>query len=180
MSSYNVLFSGEVVDGADVERVRVRVARELGIAEQKARQLFSGRTVVISSQLSYEEAESLVCRLADLGAICRTKDNAPKPANPARYKLDEQGIDKTLRDLTAAHVECPRCGNLQLLAEHCTRCGVDIDAAMKQKRKEDAIIQKRIRELRARQQSAPITATPAAPVADRGLGGWLRKIRGQG
>ena len=152
MSSYHIEFSGETIDGADRSQVQANLARELGLPEQKAEQLFSGRTVVIASQLSEPDAEALVHKLAELGAVCRRKDYGAKPANPARYKLDEQGVDKTLRDLTAAHVECPRCSNMQLLAEHCTRCGVDIDAAMKQRRKEDAIIEKRIKALRAQQE----------------------------
>ncbi len=190
MSTYQVLFSGDVVQGANPDQVRSNLARELGISEQKVRQLFSGRTVVIGSALSEREAESLVSRLGDLGAICRSKNNAPKAdsPNPARYKLDEKGIDKTLRDLTAAHVECPRCSNLQLIADHCTRCGIDIEAALKQKRKEDLIIEKKLRELRAGQQKqesaaaepSPITAMRPAPVAPqepRGISGWFRRRR---
>ena len=177
MASYHVLFSGETVDGADQVQVRTHLARELGIAEHKAKQLFSGRTVVIRSQLSEMDAQQLVSRLADLGAVCRVKDMTPKQPNPARYKLDEQGADKTLRDLTAAHVECPRCGNMQLLATHCSRCGVDIEAAQKQRRKEDAIIEKKIAALRAQQQGAqaePISADPGDR-AGRSLGRWFRR-----
>ena len=174
MASFHILFSGEIVAGAQRDRVQANLARELGVADHKAKQLFSGRTVVIKSQLSEEQAEAYVARLADLGAVCRLKGDKPKPPNPARYKLDNAGVDRTLRDLTAAHVECPRCGNEQLLAEHCQRCGVDIAAAQKQRRKEDAIIEKKIRELRAKQQPEPSPIVSEPRKSERG---WFSKRR---
>ena len=83
MGDYQVLFSGEVSRGADAESVRVRLARELGIDERKSRQLFSGRTVVVRSQLSQQEAMRLQERLAALGALCRVKNlTAPGASGP--------------------------------------------------------------------------------------------------
>lgn len=175
MSDYQVLFSGEVAKGSDLDAVRGRLARELGIDERKARALFSGRTVVIRSQLVEVEAQQLQQRLADLGAICRIKSLAA-PKGPAidKHALRMEGQnDQTLKDITAAHVECPRCGHLQLEASHCNQCGVDIAAATSQKRKEDLLIEKKIRALREGQGGAPrgagTTADAGRPamVADR-------------
>ena len=150
MNHYQVLFSGEVAEGAQEETVRVNLARELGVDERKIGQLFSGRTVVIRSQLTQEDALALQMRFADLGALTRIKDLTPKTEQKLDYRVDrgERGSDHTLRDITAAHVECPRCGHMQLEASHCARCGIDIAAAIKAQRKEDLIIEKKIRELR--------------------------------
>jgi ribosomal protein L37E len=150
MNHYQVLFSGEVAEGAQEATVRNNLSRELGIDERKIGQLFSGRTVVIRSQLSQEDALTIQARFADLGALVRIKDLTPKSEQKIDYRVDraERGGDHTLRDITAAHVECPRCGHLQLEASHCARCGIDIGAAIKAQRKEDLIIEKRIRELR--------------------------------
>ncbi len=150
MNQYQVLFSGEVAEGAKEATVRDNLSRELGIDERKAGQLFSGRTVVIRSQLSQEDALAMQARFADLGALVRIKDLTPKDGNKIDYRIDraERGGDHTLKDITAAHVECPRCGHLQLEASHCARCGIDIGAAIKAQRKEDLIIEKKIRELR--------------------------------
>jgi ribosomal protein L37E len=159
MGDYQVLFSGEVSRDSEVDQVRARLARELGIDDLKARALFSGRTVVIRSQLAEDEAQELQHRLADLGAICRIKSLAA-PRTPGA-QIDKHAPrmeghnDQTLKDITAAHVECPRCGHLQLESSHCTRCGIDIAAALVQKRKEDLLIQKKIRELRAGRTSQP-------------------------
>lgn len=155
MSNYQVLFSGEIVEGAQERTVRENVGRELGIDQRKATQLFSGRTVVIRSNLTQDEALTLQGRFADLGALCRIKDLTPKlEEKKLDYRVDraERSADHTLRDITAAHVECPRCGHLQLEASHCARCGIDIAAAIKAQRKEDLIIEKKIRELKEKRK----------------------------
>ena len=164
MSDYQVLFSGEVSRGSTPDQVRALLARELGIDDRKARALFSGRTVVIRSQLTENEAFELQRRLARLGAVCRIKSLAA-PRSPLHAQIDKDALrmeghnDHTLKDITAAHVECPRCGHLQLEASHCARCGVDIAAAIIQKRKEDQLIQKKIRDLRSGRPAEPPPAT---------------------
>jgi ribosomal protein L37E len=153
MGDYQVLFSGEVSRGSDVNVVRERLTRELCIDDRKARALFSGRTVVIRSQLEEHEAMRLQHRLADLGAMCRIKSLAAPDAQRPQIDRDalrmESHADRTLRDITAAHMECPRCSHFQLETSHCARCGVDIAAAIAQRRKEDLLIQKKIRDLRS-------------------------------
>jgi ribosomal protein S27AE len=169
MGNYQVLFSGEVASDANADAVRDNLARELGIDERKARQLFSGRTVVLRSQLEQTAALELQEKLSSLGALCRVKDFTPKVAE---YREDNNASDYTLRDITAAHLECPRCGHLQLDSSHCARCGVDLILAQKKQRKEDLIIEKKIRELRGVSMSDPAVAQPALqtpePVNDEG------------
>ncbi|MEM6710160.1 MAG: hypothetical protein AAF648_15375, partial [Pseudomonadota bacterium] len=172
MSSYQVLFSGDVIEGALPAAVQDNLARELGIDARKAKALFAGRTVVLKSQLSEEDAQAFQQRLADLGAVARIKSLAPEPKplfepSPRR----ENAGDYTLRDITAAHIECPRCGHLQLESSHCARCGVDLKMALKQKRKEDLIIERRIRALREQspQAASQATAASAPPAANDDL-----------
>ena len=78
MANYQVLFNGEVAERSTVASVRENLARELGLDERKARQLFSGRTVVIRSQLDQDDAEAWANKLASLGAICRIKNLTPR------------------------------------------------------------------------------------------------------
>jgi ribosomal protein L32 len=158
MSRFQVLFSGEVAEGASEVVVRQNLLRRLGLDERKVAQLFSGRTVVIRSDLSREAADALQAELAGLGAIARIKDTTPE--DKAKFKIDRHR-DQTLKDITAAHVECPRCGHLQLESEFCARCGVDIATAAKQKRKEDILIEKRIRDLKT-QKAVPGTKSESA------------------
>ena len=157
MANYQVLFSGEISEGADAGAVRENLARELGIDERKVKQLFSGRTVVVKSQLSQEDALAVQVDFANFGALCRIKDLTPKIEPKLDFRIDrqERGGDHTLRDITAAHLECPRCGHLQLEASHCARCGIDIGAAIKAQRKEDLLIEKKIRELHKHEKPRP-------------------------
>ena len=145
--------------------------------------------MVIRSQLDEQDAELWQSKLAELGAICRVKDLGRKDSLEQRvdkHALADDRADCTLKDITAAHLECPRCGHLQLDSSHCARCGVDLEDAFKQKRKEDLMIEKKIRQLRAQQAPEPaveqapaplVAETPVAPVAERGkkgLLGWLK------
>jgi hypothetical protein len=110
MGHFQVLFSGQVVEGANQATVRQNLARRLGLDERKVAQLFSGRTVVIRSELSRNEADELQRELLALGALARIKDVSPD--DRAKFKTDHKTRDQTL-DITA-HVECARCGHLQL------------------------------------------------------------------
>ncbi|MEM7078447.1 MAG: hypothetical protein AAF513_07455 [Pseudomonadota bacterium] len=181
MPNFQVLFSGQVAENANVSQVQENLARELGLNANKVKQLFSGRTVVIRSQLDQTEAQVWQAKLAQLGAVVRIKDLTPKD-EVATYSGGKNTADQTLRDITAAHLECPRCGHLQLDTSHCARCGTDLVAAFKQKRKEDLLIEKKIRELREKQHG-PVTPTPApivaevddAPPPKKNILGWLRR-----
>ncbi len=107
-------------------------------------------------------------RLHELGAVCRVKNLSPKNANVADYRVGKSttgALEQTLRDITAAHRECPRCGHMQLEASHCARCGVDLAKATRQKQKEDLIIEKKIRELRSQKSSGSAPQQKPAAVA---------------
>ncbi len=182
MPNFQLLFSGDLVAGAARESVQQNLAHELGIDRRKSAALFSGRTVVLKSQLDESTALQWQQRLNDLGALCRIKDLDAKPANDSvNFKADLRANDHTLRDITAAHLECPRCGHLQLDSSHCARCGVDLHAAFKQKRKEDLIIEKKIRELRGQPGSSGVTGSqpvvsPAQVAANDGSRSRIGKM----
>ncbi|MEQ8690754.1 MAG: hypothetical protein RIC89_07945 [Pseudomonadales bacterium] len=168
MANYQVLFNGDVLEKASVESVRANLARELGLDERKAKQLFSGRTVVIRSQLEQHEAQAWQDRFAELGAICRIKNLLPKDQPLGmRDSVEKAHHEHTLRDITAAHLECPRCGHTQLDASHCARCGVDLEAAFRQQRKEDLMIQKKIKQLRDQREASTRKPEPLMTTDDR-------------
>ncbi len=177
MGRFQVLFSGEVADGANETTVRQNLMRRLSLDDRKVSQLFSGRTVVVRSDLTREAADELQAELSGLGAIARIKDLAPD--DKAQFKIDKH-VDQTLKDITAAHRECPRCGHLQLESEFCARCGVDISTASKQKRKEDLLIEKKIREFKVQKSPAPTSGgengATAAAVEPEGLQPIKRRV----
>lgn len=150
MSNYQVLFNGVVAEGDDASLVERELAGVLGIDASKAKRLFNGRTVVLASQLSRDEAMDMQVRLEKVGAISRIKDLSPKTEQPLDYESDRK--DGTLRDLTAAHIDCPRCGHMQLDSTHCARCGVDLEALFRKRRKDELLMEKKLRDHRAAQQ----------------------------
>ena len=164
VENFQVLFSGQVLDGFDEASVRDSLSSALQVDPRKVRQLFSGRTVVLKSGLKARDAQAWRERLEKLGVACRVKDLTVRDADP------ERAVDQTLQDITAAHQACERCGHMQLDASHCARCGFDMAAEARRRQKEDAIIEKRIRELRAKQTAAQQagSATGAGPIAADG------------
>lgn len=177
MTNFHVLFSGEIAPGSKPESVMLGLQRTLGIDARKAKQLFSGRTVVLKSQLSAAEAQSLVAILTALGAVCRVKDYSVRPAPSGVFKFDDMGRDRTVRDLTAAHVECPRCSHMQLLADFCAKCGLDIEQAQKKQRKEDVLIGKKLKALREGREPKPVEQKAAKTEPATKMGSWFRKAR---
>lgn len=187
MANYQVLFNGEVAEQANTDSVRDNLARELGLDERKVKQLFSGRTVVIRSHLDQQQAQDWQEKLNQLGAICRIKDLTPKD-DKMTFGIGKQDgpAEHTLRDITAAHLECPRCGHMQLDSSHCARCGVDLEQAFKQQHKEDLLIKKKIRDLQAKRNEKPLrpvarkpiaVSQPEQPVRDKPKKGVLRWFR---
>ena len=166
MANYQVLFNGEVAEQANSDSVRDNLARELGLDERKAKQLFSGRTVVIRSHLDQQQAQDWQDRLHQLGALCRIKDLTPKEDNMI-FGVGKSGgpAEHTLRDITAAHLECPRCGHMQLDSSHCARCGVDLEQASRQQHKEDLLIEKKIRDLQAKRGDIPSRSAVVKPIS---------------
>ena len=59
VGNFQVLFSGVIIEGFEPSAVQVSVAAELGIDERKSVHLFSGKTVVLRSQLSQDAAVKL-------------------------------------------------------------------------------------------------------------------------
>jgi len=178
MSNYQVLFNGVVAEGDDVKRVERELAGALGIEPAKAQRLFNGRTVVLASQLSREEALDLQSRLANIGAVSRIKDLTPKSSAPVDYETDRN--DGTLRDLTAAHIDCPRCGHMQLESTHCVRCGVDLEALFRQRRKEELLMEKKLRDHRAAQQKRAAKAADAPDSLGHSIVAGSEGARGPG
>ncbi len=190
MATYQVLFSGELVGSATLEVVRDNLTRELGLDSRQAGLLFSGRTVVIRSELEHRQAHAWQERLADLGALCVIK-NFAQPTRSAWVRDGLEGDDpsgQVLGDIPATRLACPRCGHEQLDANLCARCGVDLEVAFRRKRMEDKVIEKKVRALRAQSNQSPVVEksfdstgaeahefTQTKSARNKGMLSWLKK-----
>ena len=79
-SLYEVAFSGQIQDGAELDAVKASIARMFKADEATMAKLFSGRRVVIRKNLSAEAADKYSMAFTKAGAICELN---LMPANTA-------------------------------------------------------------------------------------------------
>jgi hypothetical protein len=91
MARYEIAFSGQLVPGAQLELVKANLAKLFQADEQRLALLFSGRRVVIKSNLDAAGAEKYRSTLERAGALIEVVDLAqeieeielaPPPAEP--------------------------------------------------------------------------------------------------
>ena len=78
--SYQVIFSGKIIEHADLDMVKANVARTFSIPPEKLEKLFSGRRLVLKKDLDHATAERYRLTLERAGALCELEDTASKPA----------------------------------------------------------------------------------------------------
>ncbi len=165
MGNYQVLFNGETAPDKSAAHVQATFAHEMGLDARKIKQLFSGRTVVLRSHLEEHEALEWQSKLASWGAVTRVKSAKAEKNESTYWDAEKTQHNQTLSELTAAHIECPRCGHMQLDASHCSRCGIDLEQALKAKRRADNLIAKRAR-IEAERESRPAVVRPVIAEPD--------------
>lgn len=90
MSRFEIAFSGQIVPGADPDQVKANLARVFQADAQRIALLFSGRRVVIKSDLDEAAAEKYRATLERAGAVAQvhaldagapaaTPPSAPRP-----------------------------------------------------------------------------------------------------
>lgn len=68
--TYNVIFAGQIVNGADPARVRENVAKVFRMDVTKVEALFSGKRVVVKKQADQATAMKLRALMKQAGAVC--------------------------------------------------------------------------------------------------------------
>ncbi|HEY0857113.1 MAG TPA: hypothetical protein VGE16_08655, partial [Albitalea sp.] len=86
---WQLVFSGECIDGHDPRAVREEVARALKLDERRAARLFSGQPVVLRRQVDAETARRHIDRFAAMGALLRAQPMPPSPPRPGRVEAME-------------------------------------------------------------------------------------------
>ena len=79
-SLYEVSFSGQIQEGAELDAVKARIAKMFKADEATMAKLFSGKHIVIKKNLSAEAADKYSIAFTKAGAIC---DLALMPADTA-------------------------------------------------------------------------------------------------
>jgi len=84
--SYQIVVTGELVDGAYLPEVKVKLAALFKMSAEKLDPLFSGKRVVIKKGLGAEAAEKYVAAVRAAGLICDAEESvagATQTAGPA-------------------------------------------------------------------------------------------------
>jgi hypothetical protein len=71
---FEVAFSGEIADGADLEQVKVKVGQMFKADAAKIAHLFSGKRVVIKKDIDQQTAAKYQSALNKAGALCEVKN----------------------------------------------------------------------------------------------------------
>ena len=79
---YEVAFSGQVADDADLDKVKANIGKMFKADEAKLAQLFSGKRVVIKKNIDEATARKYEAALKNAGALCEVK-NLSQPAEAA-------------------------------------------------------------------------------------------------
>lgn len=80
---YEVVFYGEIVEGAELDQVKAKVAAMFKADAAKLAQLFSGKRVVIKKNIDQATANKYKSALQNAGAQCEVKSMAEAAVAPS-------------------------------------------------------------------------------------------------
>ena len=99
---YVVIFTGEIVLGADINTVKSNLVLSTGISDAKADKLFERGEVVLKHYATTAEAERLADKFYQAGAICDIRDSRLTSKNPGAEVGSESSLVRMLRHVTGS------------------------------------------------------------------------------
>jgi hypothetical protein len=108
MQLYQIVFSGEVADGWEVDTVKKNLSRLFNADPKVIATLFSGRPVVIKQGIDQDAAMKYIAALASAGGVSRAQ---PMPAPETGTEQQEQRRDTRRRQPSRRQRE--RLGSIQ-------------------------------------------------------------------
>ncbi len=111
---YELIFSGQITEGADPEKVREIAARVFHATPDQLAQLFSGNTIILKNNLSQSGANTFREKLVAVGFVCGVRPMAGQvsapaaPAtNPAPAAAPPAQVEASVAPEPAQHQEAP-------------------------------------------------------------------------
>jgi len=126
---FEVAFSGEIAEDADLEQVKARVGQMFKADEAKLAHLFSGKRVVIKKDIDQQTANKYKAALNKAGALCEVKSlsaavaspvvETPSPASNAMDSTatESGNIKVTVPDIPVEVPDAPKTDPLHISAE---------------------------------------------------------------
>ena len=94
---YVVIFSGELILGADINTVKSNLVLSTGISDAKADRLFGRGEVVLKHYATTAEAERLADKFYQAGALCDIRDSRHSSKNPGHEVGGESSLVRMLK-----------------------------------------------------------------------------------
>ncbi|MCL6271484.1 hypothetical protein M3P05_16305 [Sansalvadorimonas sp. 2012CJ34-2] len=79
-ATFNVIFSGKIAPGANEQKVKNLAMKAFHASPEQLAKLFSGKAVVLKSNLSQEAAQNFVKKLKGIGLVCEIRKKSPAKA----------------------------------------------------------------------------------------------------
>lgn len=142
MTTYQLIYCGEILPGHDARHVRERMAETLKLAPAQVEGLFSGRRIVLRKSLPQSEVARYLRHFEDLGARVHAEllsdpgvavatvasaSVAPAAATPTQPQPPPPSAPPALALVEAVEeMVCPKCGERQPKRTLCRCCAVDM------------------------------------------------------
>ena len=110
--NYQVIFSGNIIDGAELDMVKRNVARVFKLDAEQVEKLFCGRRLILKKQIDQDTAEKYQAMMQRAGAICEVQNiaQAQKPTAPVNDALPETASSTTTPSEAISEVDLAEPG----------------------------------------------------------------------
>ncbi len=91
MATFDIVYAGELVPGSNIESVKMRVAALFGVGVDQIERLFSGKKVVIKSNLDEAKAKKYQQALLGAGLVVTVDPTAAEEIAPQPEQSEVEG-----------------------------------------------------------------------------------------
>jgi len=126
---FRIVLSGEILPGADHDKVVQKLAQLFKVDVHQAANLLDRRAHPIRRELPREKAEKIQQKLQAIGVIARIEVVQPVMAATTVTELTLEPIKDTPAAVPSTKT-CPKCGYEQVGGDTCENCGVVFDKVL--------------------------------------------------
>jgi hypothetical protein len=126
----NVEFCGEIIIGQNIEDVKKQLTVRFKADRQTIDQLFTGKPVILKSDMYYQTALDIQTAFAQIGAICRIRASNKSLSQEQAFK------ENIFLPTNLEHIICPQCGFKQITSSSCAKCGIVVQKFAKKNQKD--------------------------------------------
>ncbi len=103
MAHYSLFFSGEIHDEFSLETVKSNFKSLFNLSESQVEQCFSGKEILIKSNLNQTEALNLVVEIEEIGGVCYFLPLEEELSLPKGILIDRRKAQKRQRNRRASY-----------------------------------------------------------------------------